>query len=105
MNFEAVKELIQGLIDLARYDHDAAMCLLDWGRCTLGRYSERCKAQRERREPLLEPIELRPPSLADLGVRVVGCSGCRVTPKNRKCPGCGNSGVAPIRRTKRKKPV
>jgi hypothetical protein len=38
------------------------------------------------------------PTLADLGIDVVGCSACRVTPCDRVCVGCGNMGAAPARR-------
>lgn len=40
---------------------------------------------------------IAPVSLADLGIDVVGCSACAHTPKNEKCPGCGNPGLVPVK--------
>jgi len=100
MRADALKWIAQGLMILIREDKDAALCLLDWARCAAGRGEERQLAREEKRKPRLEPIELRQPSLADLGVNVVGCSACAVTPKNRVCVGCGNKGAAPVRKRK-----
>lgn len=103
MHFETIKAMVFGLLELNRADPEAAVCLLDWGRRALERFEEREKAQKERRKPCLMPIELRKPTLEELGLNVVGCSACRVTPKNKRCPGCGNRGVAPIRRGRKAK--
>lgn len=95
------KSVVEALMALVRQDSEAALCLLDWARCALGREAEREKARRERRKPVLEPIGLRQPSLADMGINVVGCSACAHTPKGKRCPGCGNLGLVPKRRRRR----
>jgi hypothetical protein len=102
MNAMGVKDILAFLIALLHEDPEAARCLLDFSRCFVGRCIEREAAQKEHRKACLEPIELRMPTLADMGVNVVGCSACRLTPKNCKCPGCGNSGVAPLARKRRR---
>jgi hypothetical protein len=44
----------------------------------------------------------RPPSLADFGVRVVGCSMCLGFYEDETCP-CGNKGLRPRKKAKRAK--
>lgn len=95
MNLENLRAIVSMVRDLSKEDPEAALCLMDWSRVTLGRSIEREKARAEHRKPSLEPVELRPPSLADLGVNVVGCSACARTYKDRTCPGCGNPGMVP----------
>lgn len=102
MNLEGIKTTLQLLADLNREDPEATTCLMQWAKVTLSRAAIREKNRRTHRKLPLPPIELRQPSLAEMGINVVGCSACADTPKNKTCPGCGNPGVAPRKKVPRK---
>ena len=100
MKPEAVLFLLEAINALIRRDPEAAGAATELGKRIVQREEERCAAKRDGREACLVPVALVQPSLADMGIHVVGCSACRVTPTNRECPVCGNMGVAPIRKRK-----
>lgn len=85
----------EGMSRLIEEDPQVARCLCEVGRCALGRAEERELALLEGRRPVLEPCELRHPTLTELGVNVVGCSACARTYRDSLCPGCGKRGLVP----------
>jgi|WetSurMetagenome_2_1015567.scaffolds.fasta_scaffold01436_16 hypothetical protein len=48
--------------------------------------------------------KIAPITLADLGIDVIGCSACAITPENENCPGCGNLGTVPVKVKPTRKP-
>lgn len=102
MNPETLRYVVEGMRRLVQADPDAAIAFMELTERTLARDVERNRAKKEGRRTRLVPVGLVQPTLADLGVNAVGCSGCARTYEDRTCPGCGNPGVVPRKKAKRR---
>jgi len=98
-----MRRLFEKLSRVILVDPEGVASLCEWVSRMESREAERRLAEEEGRPPNLVPIALVEPTLADLGIRVTGCSACAHTPEGRGCPGCGNPGLAPPKNASRPK--